>query len=316
MRASVLLTSAMALAIGASSASAMDANEIFNRLKAQAGATTTVQGGGATRGLSVSYGDEEETTAAKPSVVSVPAAQPKPSTVAATAPASVQPTTSSVTATAIPSPVPAATPVSAVASVPAIASIPEAAPVTTVTSIEPSTVTTVSAPTISVPTISSIPVAPAEPTYVSTEPTYEAIESPVVQAPVVQSAAVRIDPASYSSVDTSQRIDLRIFFEWNSASLKPEAIGQLAELCTAIQRVGASPDNRFKIIGHTDKSGSDQYNLYLSNARAREVKRHLVEECALPPNALIAVGEGERQSPSNTPSNSPEERRVEIQFVS
>jgi len=98
--------------------------------------------------------------------------------------------------------------------------------------------------------------------------------------------------------------------------LKPEAIGQLAELCTAIRLVGASPDNRFKIIGHTDKSGSDQYNLYLSNARAREVKRHLVEECALPPAALIAVGEGERQSSPDAPSNAPEERRVEIQFVS
>lgn len=286
MRVSVLLSSAVALAIGTSSASAMDANEIFNRLKAQAGATTTVGGGGATRGLAVSYGDDEPETAAapKPSVVSVPAAP------------SVQPAPSTVVVTPAPTATIAATPV------PVYTITEEATPVTTVTQIEPSSTTTVS---------TSIEAQPTIQTVVSTTPTFETVEQPAVQQVVA-----RPSPATYKTVDSNQRVDLRIFFEWNSASLKPEAIGQLAELCTAIQRVGASPDNRFKIIGHTDKSGSDEYNLYLSNARAREVKRHLVEECALPASALIAVGEGERQSRPDTPANAPEERRVEIQFVS
>ena len=278
MRASVLFCSAIALAIGASSASAMDANEILNRLKAQAGATTTVEGGGATRGLALSYGEDEPAAPAKPSVVAIPAAP------------AVQPASTGIASTATPSTVLAA-PV----------------PAYTVRE-EPTPVTTVSAPAVVAPAVST---TPSVTTYVSTTPSFETIAPPVVQE-----VAVRPNPDTYTSVDSAQRIDLRIFFEWNSASLKPEAIGQLAELCTAIQLVGASPDNRFKIIGHTDKSGSDEYNLYLSNARAREVKRHLVEECALPPSALIAVGEGERQSRPDTPSNAPEERRVEIQFVS
>lgn len=305
MRVSVLLTSAMVLAIGASSASAMDANEILNRLKAQAGNTTTVQGGGATRGLALSYGEEEETTAAKPSVVAVPtpAVQPAPQTATNIAPAQVP--------AASAQPVQATAPVPAAAPTPLYSSTEQAAPTTTVTSIEPSSTSTFSPTTAPTSTVSTLPVVPATATYTSAVPTYEAIERPVVET-----VAVRTDPEVYSSVDTSQRIDLRIFFEWNSASLKAEAIGQLAELCTAIRLVGASPENRFKIIGHTDKSGSAEYNLYLSNARAREVKRHLVEECALPPAALIAVGEGERQSRPETPSNAPDERRVEIQFVS
>ena len=159
----------------------------------------------------------------------------------------------------------------------------------------------------------------AAPDYVPAEPapSYAAIPTYTqVETPTATPVAVRSNAASYESVDQDKRVDLRIYFEWNSASLKSEAIGQLAELCTAIQRVGASPDNRFKIIGHTDKSGSADYNLYLSNARAREVKRHLVEECALPADALLAVGEGERQSSPSTPANAPQERRVEIQFVS
>ena len=68
MRVSVSLCTAIVLGMTVSSASAMDANEIFNRLKAQAGATDTVQGaGGVRRGLSVSYGDEQDApTAAAP----------------------------------------------------------------------------------------------------------------------------------------------------------------------------------------------------------------------------------------------------------
>jgi len=156
MRVTFILSSAIALAIGASSASAMDANEIFNRLKAQAGATTTVQGGGATRGLAVSYGEEETPAAApQPSVVSVPAAQPA---------------STGLAATATPSTVPAApTPVYTVRE--------DATPVTTVTRIEPSSTTTISVPTVATPSVS---------TYAATTPTYEAIQPPVVQEVAVR----------------------------------------------------------------------------------------------------------------------------------
>lgn len=292
MRVSVSLCTAIVLAMSASTASAMDANEIFNRLKAQAGATDTVGGvGGVRRGLSVSYGDEPEAPAA---------AAPAPRQSVVAVPAAVEPT---VTQTAVAQP-------SYTTETPAAA---PAAP--TYTLVEPAVPTpsvTVAAPTYVATQPAATPSFQPDPSYAQI-PTYTPVPA---ETPTVTPVAVRPSAASYTSVDQDQRIDLRIYFEWNSASLKSEAIGQLAELCTAIRRVGASPDNRFKIIGHTDKSGSDEYNLYLSNARAREVKRHLVEECSLPSNALLAVGEGERQSSPSTPANAPEERRVEIQFVS
>ena len=282
MRVSVLLSTAMAIAICSSGASAMDANEIFNRLKAQAGAAGTVQSetGSLQRGLAVSYGEPEvEAAAPAQSVVAVPSVSAQP---------------------ARPAPAPS-TYVSAVDP----ASAPERLPAPSYT-IESAT-----------PAYTSVqPSVAAEPAY-QPAPEYAQIPSYTpVQTPAATPVSMRPNAAAYTSVDNNNRVDLRIFFEWNSASLKPEAIGQLAELCTAIRRVGASSDNRFKIIGHTDKSGSDDYNLYLSNARAREVKRHLVEECALPASALLAVGEGERQSSPTAPANAPEERRVEIQFVS
>lgn len=135
------------------------------------------------------------------------------------------------------------------------------------------------------------------------------VETATTAARPVERAALQ----EYNSVVDEARIDLRIYFEWNSAALRSDAIGQLGELCTAIRRVAGQ--RVFKIIGHTDKSGSAEYNLYLSEARAREVKRHLVEECGVPESALLAIGEGERQADPASPAVSPDERLVEFQLV-
>jgi outer membrane protein OmpA-like peptidoglycan-associated protein len=305
MRVSVSLSLSTALFVvaGMSAASAMDANEIFNRLKAQANdaPTSLYQGESATRGMTMTYGADRkapvpaETAPALPSVQAAPA---RPGVVDTTSYVTV---TEPASAPMVEQPKPAYT----------IISEPTESGVTPF-----ETVTAPAAPQY-VPAqparvqMAPIQTAPVTPTY-QAEPAYTVVETP--KAIPVATRAPSAD--SYSQVAEDKRVDLRIYFEWNSASLKPEAVQQLSELCSAIRRVGASPDNRFKIIGHTDKSGTYDYNLYLSNARAKEVKRHLVESCALPAESLLAVGEGERQSSPTTPSNAPQERRVEIQFVS
>ena len=121
------------------------------------------------------------------------------------------------------------------------------------------------------------------------------------------------DTTTYQVVREEARIDLYVYFEWNSAALKPQAVGQLSALCAAMKK--APPTQAFRIIGHTDKSGSDSYNLYLSRARAKEVKRHLIDECAMPSQSLQALGEGERQADPTAPERNPAERRVEVQLV-
>ena len=161
-------------------------------------------------------------------------------------------------------------------------------------------------------------------TYTATAPAPYTATTPVVEQsipavllpylPETQAAPTPVALETYTPVPENARVDLDIFFEWNSASLKPQAIGQLSSLCAAITQM--VDGNVFKIIGHTDKSGSDAYNLYLSQARAREVKRHLMEECAIPATALVATGEGEQQADPNAPQMNPAERRVEVQLAS
>lgn len=301
MRVALSFSIALVLAMGATAASAQskkEANEILDRLRAQAANVATRQAdqGSVTRGLAVSYGNNEPKA---PAIASAPA-RPAPSVTTAApaiaaAPVAVPAPSQSYVSVDTPS-MPAASPAPAY-----VMQSGTAEPA--YTELQPSV-------TIAAPSYQAEPTAAPAPAYAEI-PTFTRVETPAI-VPVAASAVDQ----GYQKVADDTRVDLHIFFEWNSASLRPEAIGQLSELCTAIRDFGASADNRFKIIGHTDKSGSDEYNLYLSNARAREVKRHLVEECALPAEALLAVGEGERQSSPSTPSNAPQERRVEIQFVS
>ena len=129
-------------------------------------------------------------------------------------------------------------------------------------------------------------------------------------------------------------IDLTIFFEFDSALLKTESKSQVDALCTAIQtnedakaamameadgtvvqNAATDAQGTYQIIGHTDSSGSVQYNLSLSQARADEVVRYMVRECGIDGNILQAVGMGEARLKDPTNPRADANRRVEIQVV-
>jgi outer membrane protein OmpA-like peptidoglycan-associated protein len=78
----------------------------------------------------------------------------------------------------------------------------------------------------------------------------------------------------------------------------------------------ASDIKHFRIIGHTDASGSDKYNERLSILRAKEVARHLVQECGVDATRLQTVGMGERFPLNSKDTRAEENRRVEFQALS
>lgn len=86
-------------------------------------------------------------------------------------------------------------------------------------------------------------------------------------------------------------IDLYINFEFDSAKLDANGLLALQALGTAMK------DPRlkgylFQIAGHTDAVGDDAYNQRLSEARARTVRDHLIQQFGVPPENLSAVGLG------------------------
>lgn len=92
-------------------------------------------------------------------------------------------------------------------------------------------------------------------------------------------------------VQEKPKVDLNIPFERNSSALAPEAERQLEELSHAL--LGDSLSGfRFEIAGHTDASGTAEYNRELSNRRADSVKKFLIGK-GIGADRLESVGYGE-----------------------
>jgi outer membrane protein OmpA-like peptidoglycan-associated protein len=108
------------------------------------------------------------------------------------------------------------------------------------------------------------------------------------------------------------RVRLPVYFEFNSAELKPEA----KELLTKVGKALTTEDldgYSFSVEGHTDSLGGEDYNSDLSTRRADAVKTYLSSE-GVPEDRLQAVGLGEGSPVDSNDTNAGRQhnRRVEI----
>jgi outer membrane protein OmpA-like peptidoglycan-associated protein len=108
-------------------------------------------------------------------------------------------------------------------------------------------------------------------------------------------------------------VNIRIEFAFDSAALDDAQKPKLQKLCNVMQ---SSDINLFRIIGHTDASGTADYNERLSRLRAEEVQRFFVNDCGIDPGRLEAVGLGKRFLLDNVDPRSEQNRRVEFQALS
>ena len=94
-----------------------------------------------------------------------------------------------------------------------------------------------------------------------------------------------------------------VFFNSNSSILKGGAYNELNRVANVLNQY---PQTNVMIQGHTDASGTEQYNQKLSQLRAESVRRYLIQR-QVSPNRLVAIGLGESQPIS---SNASQNRRV------
>lgn len=100
-------------------------------------------------------------------------------------------------------------------------------------------------------------------------------------------------------------------FDFDQAVLKPEMEVALDAMIADIANLDKLTD--LLIVGHTDSTGTDEYNQKLSERRAQAVKNYLVNK-GLPAAELETRGMGE-SSPVNdnkTAQNRAKNRRVEL----
>ncbi|MFK8019165.1 MAG: OmpA family protein [Pseudomonadales bacterium] len=100
-----------------------------------------------------------------------------------------------------------------------------------------------------------------------------------------------------------------VTFDVDSASIKSRSHSSLSKVGEVMQKYGSSAE----IVGHTDSTGSESYNLQLSERRANSVKDYLVSNGV--PGSMLSYrgrGESEPRAANDTAAGRQLNRRVEM----
>ena len=121
--------------------------------------------------------------------------------------------------------------------------------------------------------------------------------------------AIALQPIKAGSVTALRNV----FFDTDSATLKPESFPQLNQVVAFMQN---NPEWQVEISGHTDNTGTEAHNLELSRERAQSVVRFL-EKAGIPAGRLVARGYGDTRPVADnaTEKGRARNRRTEFRLL-
>lgn len=107
-------------------------------------------------------------------------------------------------------------------------------------------------------------------------------------------------------------VTLHINFAFDSSVLPKSADGDIAKLTRVL---GENPPAVIKIVGHTDSTGSDEYNQKLSERRAASLAKRLGEK-GIDKTRIQSSGKGEKEpiATNATKQGRAENRRIEVEL--
>jgi outer membrane protein OmpA-like peptidoglycan-associated protein len=101
-----------------------------------------------------------------------------------------------------------------------------------------------------------------------------------------------------------------IMFDVDRAALKDQYTGELSELSTILNKY---EDTNILLEGHTDSTGSEEYNLDLSKKRAQSVANYLATQNVNPTRfTIMGYGESQPIASNETAEGRTQNRRVEV----
>ncbi len=109
--------------------------------------------------------------------------------------------------------------------------------------------------------------------------------------------------------------DDRVKFSFDQTDIPEATASLLNDLAAKIKAYGKAV--YVEIEGHTDNTGSDEYNMELSGKRAEAVRRYMNEKGGIPLHAInvIAYGEAHPVADNGTPDGRSQNRRVVIRVL-
>lgn len=130
-----------------------------------------------------------------------------------------------------------------------------------------------------------------------------------LEAPVITLAPIEV-----AAIEPSTSIVLNnIFFDFDKAVLKPESFPELNRI---VKLMNERPAMTVEVTGHTDATGPAQYNMGLSERRAKAVTGYLIKQGITADRiATLYYGETKPIESNNTREGRAKNRRVEFTIV-
>jgi uncharacterized repeat protein (TIGR01451 family) len=105
----------------------------------------------------------------------------------------------------------------------------------------------------------------------------------------------------------------KVYFATNKDVILSRSFSLLAQVAAVLR---ANPEiTRVRVEGHTDSQSSDAFNLDLSQRRANNVRKRLVEEEGIAPERLEAVGYGESRPVDTNKTAQGRENNRRVEFI-
>jgi outer membrane protein OmpA-like peptidoglycan-associated protein len=114
---------------------------------------------------------------------------------------------------------------------------------------------------------------------------------------------------------TDDKIIIRekVQFDFNKATIKPESNSLLAEVAKVMN------DNprvkKIRVEGHASSEGDDDYNMRLSEKRAKAVMDHLIKKGKVAKQRLVSEGFGETRPIQSGDSEAALEANRRVEFI-
>ncbi len=107
------------------------------------------------------------------------------------------------------------------------------------------------------------------------------------------------------------RLSAEVLFDFDKDNIRSLAQPELDKINRYLK---LKPYKKVIIEGHTDAKGSDSYNLDLSQRRANQVKRWLIEKYGVEGNKFTAVGKGEAFPVDTNETDEGRQRNRRVEF--